>query len=906
MRRHLSIFLFVTAALAHAQEAPEPALQFEIREGGHTNYFRQSPETAYHLRVTAPDNPRVIVALPAGNAGAALAFDPSFAENAGLTWKIAESPRSWQGPGGVRGAEAWLEADRGSITISGILLDNMRLLRTSAYRDYPERVAERRELARRLGLPADGWAEARVTNGESWIAFDRATLNGENRFAGRLAFDGAVRIQPQGDGTIKVTRMDGRPVRMRLQAGADYAPLTPFPIRQLLSPEAAKLYQDAQGRSDAESRRLVEAVNALRFLSYREKFLAGSHRFNTYFGRDTMITTLLAGDILTSQAREAALGSVLDRLSPTGVVAHEEDIGAQAERRRVNDVLANSRKLPANPQEAIFDYKMVDGDFILPLLARQYLMDPRLTVAEREAFLSRRSPQGASYRELLGRNFERIVIDAVPYAKALRELTARHPGVSPETRPEFRALTKHLIPFKEGTVGDWRDSVEGNGLGKYSGGVNAHLVPLGLEATAELAAVLGPGERARLEARLREAGFHGGLEDLAAAWKGARGHFEVRLSAEETRARLDRFLADAGPEAGAYHERALAKVDLSKGVAFEALALDAGGRPIPVVASDVALDLLFGNPAPAELRAALRTLRTPFPAGLDTPVGTVVANPAFSDRPGDVRMFDRRAYHGQVVWGWQESLKVLGLARQIERLGTVRTAEARELRAEAMELLERSIRARRSAGELANSELWTFDIGRRGMEAAAYRAGPSARSESNPVQLWSALAPAERLALRRLRASATEEAVGAGQFAAAYLVHGAIKAVETRDSARMKEAARQVGTLQFWAGVGTFTAASHASRWILLRLGVSGLWRSALPLAAGMAAVQLLSGRFSGEDVAAGTVSFLAAGAAVDLAARMMWGGRTGWILGVAKLAATLYGAEKLDGVRERIEGLVR
>lgn len=51
------------------------------------------------------------------------------------------------------------------------------------------------------------------------------------------------------------------------------------------------------------------------FLTYQEKFLAGSWRFLTYFGRDTLISLNLFMDVLTPSATEAAIGSVLERLN---------------------------------------------------------------------------------------------------------------------------------------------------------------------------------------------------------------------------------------------------------------------------------------------------------------------------------------------------------------------------------------------------------------------------------------------------------------------------------------------------------------------------------------------------------------------------------------------------------------
>ena len=77
----------------------------------------------------------------------------------------------------------------------------------------------------------------------------------------------------------------------------------------------------------------MAARNTLRFLSYREKFLAGSWRFNTYFGRDTLMSLRLLMPALQPPAIEAGLNSVLARLADDGEVAHEEGIGRVRGRR---------------------------------------------------------------------------------------------------------------------------------------------------------------------------------------------------------------------------------------------------------------------------------------------------------------------------------------------------------------------------------------------------------------------------------------------------------------------------------------------------------------------------------------------------------------------------------------------
>jgi hypothetical protein len=64
---------------------------------------------------------------------------------------------------------------------------------------------------------------------------------------------------------------------------------------------------------------------------------------------------------------------------------------------------------------------------------------------------------------------------------------------------------------------------------------------------------------------------------------------------------------------------------------FHALSLSADARTIPVIHSDEGFELLFGHPAPAALGRAVTALMRPFPAGLLTDAGVVVANPVFAD-----------------------------------------------------------------------------------------------------------------------------------------------------------------------------------------------------------------------------------------------------------------------------------
>ena len=100
--------------------------------------------------------------------------------------------------------------------------------------------------------------------------------------------------------------------RLRLRILADGEAPHPMAERELLTSAAAP---DPRLRS------------VLAYLSFHEKLLAGSWRFDTYFGRDTLMSLRLLSPVLKAPAMVARLSSVLERLNGEGEVAHEEDIG---------------------------------------------------------------------------------------------------------------------------------------------------------------------------------------------------------------------------------------------------------------------------------------------------------------------------------------------------------------------------------------------------------------------------------------------------------------------------------------------------------------------------------------------------------------------------------------------------
>ena len=198
-------------------------------------------------------------------------------------------------------------------------------------------------------------------------------------------------------------------------------------------------------RDNAGNNILLE--KSLAFLSYENKMLAGSWRFLTYFGRDTLLSLRLMMPVLTADAAEIGLGSVLERISDQGEVAHEEEIGELAVYRN----MAERDKATAEP---IYDYDMVDDNLMLAPVLVSYIETFGLDRAQQ--FLSGNTKTQEPLRAKLIKNLILVTRQASAFAN--------EPAQS------------NLISIKDGlNDGNWRDSDEGLAGGRYPYDVNAVL-----------------------------------------------------------------------------------------------------------------------------------------------------------------------------------------------------------------------------------------------------------------------------------------------------------------------------------------------------------------------------------------------------------------------------------------------
>lgn len=667
-RMMLGAALVTAAGMATAQrEAAAPDLAYQLTEGQNINAFVREGPVAAHLLLRNGVDPRILVAFPAGNSGTGQWFARL---DRPATWRLEQSPRplTVAEPDGAAGRQLHGVVTVASIDAPRLQLDKTVLSSIRFLRDY-------QSIGR---LPAE--VEATPAVGGNVVTGYRRRLDGAPGYYLKLEVLGG-RI----DGTTIMAGADGR-IRLRITAATGEKPLTGLTAGELLTARAA---------NDPAAR------DALRFLSYREKFLAGSWRFQTYFGRDTLMSVRMLMPVLQPAAVEAGLGSVLARLDARGDVAHEEGIGEFA--------VVDRRAHGGSGDAVVLDYAMVDDDYMLAPVAATYLLDHADRGAARRFLAQAMTSEGVPGTvepagKALVRNLRFVIATAEPFAQA--------PAV------------ERLVAIQKGRLtGQWRDSEEGLGRGRYAYDVNAVFVPAALDAAARmlraglLDAYLTPQDRAVL----------GKAGEMAAVWhRHAPALFRVDIPAKQASARVRDYARALGIPA----QPALASLGNAP-LTFHALSLDDGGKAVPIVNSDEGFALMFSDPSPADLETYVTAAMRPFPAGLMTDIGMLVANAAQADGTAQGR-FTPAAYHGAVVWSWQQALFAAGLERQLARRDLPAATRAILTRAQAT--LWRAIQATRAT---QSSELWSWAYQGGRYKVVAFGAGKQDVDESNAAQLWS-------------------------------------------------------------------------------------------------------------------------------------------------------------------------
>jgi hypothetical protein len=683
---------FFVALILSTSVLAAPELSFRLDEGRNINSFTRDGNVAAHLLLRSGTEPRILVGFPAGNSGVGLWFAET---DKPVTWTLVGSPKpvTLNDAKGrpLHGIEAEALVDAPSLRTRGAVLSSIRVLR-----DYEAKVPAPNETFT-APIQKDKhitWARDRLDDTAGY-RLDIEVLGDEKITSVPVPLSRAIDASAPPSAAIantvsvQISGGAGGKLRLKITALTGEPPLTPLSAASLFSSRTRS--PQSPGGSESRSR------DVLTYLSYREKYLAGSWRFDTYFGRDTLMSMMLVAPVLQPEAIERGIGSVLDRLAPNGEVAHEEDIGEFA-------VLRNAKEGRGRIPTPIYDYGMVDDDFMLAPLVAKELLDTPAGRSRAATFLGAKNASGTRTGDLLVRNFDWLVKRTAAFASD--------------------PVATKLVSIKDGRqTGQWRDSEEGLGRGRYPYDVNVALVPAALDAIDRLtqSKLLDPYLNADQRGTLVKAGAQ------AKVWsQKAAPYFVVKIPADRAKTAITDYAKAVGVDAKA----PLAAVQGAT-VDFNALSLDASGKPVPVMNSDDGFVLLLTNPTADQLERAADTASRPFPAGLATPVGMLVANPAFAATDVQAR-FTNTAYHGTVIWSWQQALMAAGLDKQLTR-----TDLSPDLRTRLQSARASLWGAIESAAQLRASELWTWSFEKGCYRAEAFGARRKDVDESNAAQLWS-------------------------------------------------------------------------------------------------------------------------------------------------------------------------
>ncbi|HVH66802.1 MAG TPA: hypothetical protein VM716_02965 [Gemmatimonadales bacterium] len=741
---------------------PEPGLDDPTAyEGYQTRVYRDAAGNAFQVYLKGSTGRVVALWADAADESVGFTVRDSSGRPAELAWGSAPATIA-RAADGARSVSYALELPA-HITIGQFLLGSMRVERDLQYAgrdtmplDAPPfvqteltelidhiarlRPAERARHLALLGVKTLDALRARLAprvstakGDTAWVVrVEQVSFDGKSRLT--LALEGDTReTGPTVKGsTVTIRRPAGGPVRVSVRVTTDAPALTPLSRTEIFNDDFRRFYDAVRADSTHPERfrRLEREVRGVELLCYREKLMAGLPNFATYFGRDMFMAALLMQPVWSPEMLEHVIASALGKLAPDGDVSHEEGLGGQAIREHAaeyNRLVAAGRLAQARDELAHLavtreNYRMVDDDEQLPLVAAAYLEDPRVPVERKRRFLL-----GEGHLPRLIANLALVARRAAPYARA--------------------PIPTNLVSFPRAPDGSWssaswRDSRVGYGGGRFAMDVNVIWMP---HALASIATILDALKTIgvtpvvpKTEPLARYVRDRAALEQAVAVWRRAERHFRVVLAPAEASRRIAARLASLPPGERDYWEGVLRRGGggpPADTLRFLALSLDPAGRPIPIVNTDPAMLLLVDSLEPDRVRELIAPILAPYPVGLFVAnLGPVTANDAYA--PGSVwEQFRKDAYHSPtVVWGRDVNILLAGLARQsdgrtvgqsdCERI-TVRPSDCPTVR----RAIEQIVAAVDASG-LRHAELWSYRI-------EDGRLVPARYGTSSDVQLWS-------------------------------------------------------------------------------------------------------------------------------------------------------------------------
>ncbi|KAL5590520.1 hypothetical protein FOBRF1_014077 [Fusarium oxysporum] len=701
-----------------------PVITQQLSDPPYENYFYSDCNTDAQVVVTSPlpdsnltiIGPRLIVAWPAGNSGICTFFQPQDEKNGTLAIELVNSTLG--SPLGVINREE-KGSDYPYVGVEGVLSFNSSANLTVAILGSIRNIRDFTEGPSIINpVIQNATNVTRVKSGGVLISrlwLDNVTTTSlllepwQNKDSSLSIYNDTVSF---GAGFYKFS------------ASFNYPQLKQLSPQQVLNNQSQALAEKEQSE-----------VRSLSFFSYTDKLLAGGWRFLTYFGRDTMIAALLLEPVLSagnSSALEAVIGAVLERINRTdGSVCHEETIGDYATLLNLQNGIDSTA--PG------FTYPMIDTDYFLPVLMDRYFS---ATPKRVKPLLSTKAGEvDVENRNLTWGNLSYI------NAQKIINITAAF---------EKEQSVKNLIQLKKGElVGQWRDSTYGLANGRIPFDVNCALVPAALYAISNLAKVEGvyPNNSVTKD-------WSSVAAKRAKIWEDhTLPLFQYNLTVDTATSNLKDYVKENTFYDGSTHADSVSNYSTSGKVVDYALAINTtkDEEKIRITHTDTAFRLFLLNSTNDSqlttfLNATANAILRPFPAGLSTPLGIVVANPALAGNEIFTANFTNAAYHGTVVWSWQLALMAKGLERQLARCSSSQSKDDDNVPAFCSNTGVHT--ALKSAynrlwdiiednGERLQSEVWSWSYSsKNGYKFAPLGTLPpppglSSGTESNVRQLWS-------------------------------------------------------------------------------------------------------------------------------------------------------------------------
>lgn len=674
-------------------------LDFKLTVGSENNYFVQNSDGAFHVLAGKNPQTRLTIASPAGNSGAYLQFS-------GKT-----QPKFQQLPA-ISGKEQLVMTldNQESQILEHTVLGSIRLIRDYNALAY---IPAAKDLAvLESQIPAKNPLQTAIGK---WLN-PHWQISGDGKTATLhiVALNNSdwynLQLTTASSGKFNIIHNESAnsylPGSLAIPAGnitiaysSSYAPLTPFALNDFLNPAALKAYNNLP---PAKKQQVTVLLDGLRFLAYKEKFLAGSWRFLTYFGRDSLLSTRLLAPIVKPEVFAASLHGMATHLSPSGEISHEEDLGDQAFIDQIVK-LRQSKQLTAtmpNFVPVVNNYNMVDENYLaLPLILDYY------QIGGREIFKA----DNPNYLPIL-LNMNYVLNQALSH-----DLLAIHDGSN---------------------VGDWRDSEAGLAYGRYSLAVNSGHIPAALTAIETLfqdkawdrTVLAKTATRYHLDAINKVLAKPQLLTDATNQWNNNWQKFQVTLKSSEQINALNS------------HRQFLGFPDYSGSApyshGFLTLSLNQDKEPIPVINSDSVFMLLDNKLSSQALTVAIAPFNVSLPDGLASGAGYLITSSALAPQKY-YTMLDNNQYHGEVMWGWQQLMLNVALQKQLGQWITPPTIKLNPgQRKTLLQMLKNSIALQTKLSAWQTSELWTWKNESGTIVPRAFgEAGGD--NTSNADQLWS-------------------------------------------------------------------------------------------------------------------------------------------------------------------------